>query len=274
MVLMFQPGEELYAGAALMIAEGVLDAAGRRPDAAWALHVQSAGTPAPGDFGSISGAMMAACSELQVTVHGAGGHASAPHQALDPIPAACEMVLGMQTVLSRSISPLKPLVVTVGEIHAGTKASVIPDQAQFSATVRCFDEAVLRDIEREATRYCRAVAEGHGLSVTTRFIDQYPATINDPAAVDHAETVVRELFRDRWLRMTEPFTGSEDFSRVLQAVPGAMLFLGACPPDVDPEAAPNNHSPFARFSDEALAPGAAVYAALAVSSLRHKEATA
>jgi amidohydrolase len=270
-VLMFQPGEELHDGAAVMIAEGVLDAAGRRPDAAWALHVQSAAIPPPGVFGSLPGPMMSACSELHVTVHGAGGHASAPHLAHDPVPATCEMVLGLQTVLSRSISGLRPVVVTVGEIHAGTKPSVISPEARFGATVRCFDAAVARDIERVLTRYCRAVAEAHGLTATVEFVDQYPVTVNDEGAVRQAKAVVDEMFRDRWLAMTEPFTGSEDFSRVLEAVPGAMLFLGACPPDLDPVLAPNNHSPYARFSDDALAPGAAVYAALAIESLRHAE---
>jgi hippurate hydrolase len=270
-VLMFQPGEELYDGAAVMIEEGVLDAAGRRPDAAWALHVQSAAIPPLGIFGSLPGPMMSACSELHVTVHGAGGHASAPHLANDPIPAACEMVVGLQTVLSRSISALRPVVVTVGEIHAGTKPSVISPEARFGATVRCFDEAVAKDIERELTRYCRAVAEAHGLTATVEFVDQYPVTVNDGDAVRQAEAVVADLFPDRWLSMAEPFTGSEDFSRVLQAVPGAMIFLGACPPEVDPVTAPNNHSPYARFSDEALAPGAAMYAALAIASLRRAQ---
>lgn len=265
-VFMFQPGEEGFNGAGAMIDEGVLDAAGRRPDAAWALHVMSSLT-ARGQVISRPGPLMAASNELYVTVRGAGGHGSAPHRAQDPVPAACEMVTGLQTVLSRTISPFAPSVLTVGEFHAGTKANIIPESARFAATIRCFDDEVLDTLEAVTVRYCQGVAAAHGLSVEARFERNYPVTVNDAASVDAAAAIVEAtLGPNTYQPMPDPIAGAEDFSRVLQAVPGAMLFLGACVGD-DWQSAADNHSPFAAFSDEVLPAGAALYTDLAVASL-------
>ena len=134
-VFMFQPGEEGHAGARHMIAEGVLDAAGQRPVAAYALHVASAEWPA-GVCSTRPGPMLAAAEVLEVTVRGHGGHGSEPHLAADPIPAACEMVTALQTLVTRRFDVFDPVVVTVGSFHAGTTDNVIPDEASFLATVR------------------------------------------------------------------------------------------------------------------------------------------
>jgi amidohydrolase len=266
-VFMFQPGEEGLDGAGVMIAEGVLEAAGRRPDAAWALHVMSGLAPRGTTTGR-PGPMMAASNELHVTVRGAGGHGSAPHRAKDPVPVAAEMVVGLQTLLTRTVSPFAPAVLTVGQFHAGTKPNIIPETAMFQATVRCFDPEVLAGLERDTVRFCEGVAAAHGVEVDARFLRQYPVTVNDAASVDVARDVVtRVLGASRWETMTEPITGSEDFSRVLQAAPGAMLFLGACLQGRDWRTAPDNHSPFAAFDDAVLPDGAAVYAELALRSL-------
>jgi hippurate hydrolase len=265
-VFMFQPGEEGFDGAGVMISEGVLDAAGRRPDAAWALHVMSGLAPR-GVVASRGGPMMAASNELHVTVKGAGGHGSAPHRSKDPIPAAAEMVTGLQTLLSRVVNPFDTAVLTVGQFHAGTKANIIPDEARFSCTFRCFDEAVLDLVERETVRFCQGTAMAYGLEVDAQFTRQYPVTVNDVASVAQAGGLVEQVLgAGRFLEMPQPITGSEDFSRVLQAAPGAMLFLGACVTD-DHDSAPDNHSPYAAFSDDVLADGAALYAELAVASL-------
>jgi len=267
-VLMFQPGEEGFDGAGVMIAEGVLDAAGRRPDAAWALHVMSGLAPR-GMVTSRPGALMAASNELYVTVRGAGGHGSAPHRAKDPVPAACEMVTALQTMMSRSVSPFAPAVLTVGQFHAGSKANIIPAEAMFHATIRCFDDAVLAGLERDTVRVCEGIAHAHGLEVDAVFRRQYPVTVNDAGAVGVAEQVVGSaLGSSRWMPMPDPITGSEDFSRVIDAVPGAMLFLGACVEGLQYADAPDNHSPSAQFDDAVLDDGAALYAALAVQTLR------
>ncbi len=272
-VFMFQPGEEGNDGAAHMIAEGVLDAAGRRPDAAWALHVFSSRLPR-GIVASRSGPLLAAANELYVTVQGRGGHGSAPERALDPIPVAAAMVTGLQTLLSRIVSPFDPTVLTVGEFHAGTAPNIIPDSARFGATLRCFDADVLDVLERETVRYCRDLASAHGLTADVEFQRNYPVTVNDPDAVATARRVVAATLptddqpdQGRWLDLPTPVTGSEDFSRILEAVPGAMLFLGACSDGADPADAPDNHSPLANYDDEVMADGVAVLSALAVETL-------
>ncbi len=265
-VFMFQPGEEGFDGAGVMIAEGVLDVAGRGPDAAWALHVMSGLAPR-GIVAGRGGPMMASSNELHVTVKGAGGHGSAPHRSKDPVPAAAEMVTGLQVLLSRIVDPFDTAVLTVGQFHAGTKANIIPDEARFSCTFRCFDDAVLELVERETVRFCQGTAAAYGLEVDAVFTRQYPVTVNDPASVAQASALVEKVLgAGRFAEMPRPITGSEDFSRILQAAPGAMLFLGACTTD-DFAAAPDNHSPFASFSDAVLADGAAVYCELAVASL-------
>jgi len=266
-VLMFQPGEEDGGGAGVMISEGVLDAAGRRPDAAWALHVMS-GLTAHGTVISRTGPLMAASNQLHVTVRGVGGHGSAPHRAKDPVPVAAEMVVGLQTLMSRTVSAFSPAVLTVGQFTAGTTPYIIPETAYFAATIRCFDEQVLEGLERDTVRFCQGVAAAHGVEVDARFDRHYPVTINDSSAAELAEEVVGDVLgQTRWDWMASPVTSSEDFSRVLQAVPGAMLFLGASVEGEDWEKSPDNHSPFAAFSDDVLADGAALQAELALRSL-------
>lgn len=272
-VFMFQPGEEGHDGAAAMIDEGVLDAAGRRPDAAWALHVMSGRHPR-GVFTSRGGPMLSASNELHVTVHGRGGHGSAPERAADPVPAAASMVTGLQTVLTRVVSPFDPAVVTVGEFHAGSRPNIIPEVARFAATIRCFDPDVLDVIETALVRHCHGVAEAHGLGADVEFSRQYPVTVNDPSAVAVARHVVTDTVgergtfaHERWVDMPNPTAGSEDFSHVLDAVPGAMVFLGACLDGRDFETAPDNHAPDAAFSDDVLDDGADVLAALAHETL-------
>ncbi|HET9691748.1 MAG TPA: amidohydrolase, partial [Acidimicrobiales bacterium] len=266
-VFMFQPGEEGYDGAGKMLAEGLLDASGSRPQAAYAIHVFS-GSFAHGTFATKPGPLMAASDVLAVTVRGAGGHGSAPHRTRDPIPAACEMVTALQTWLSRGIDAQDPVVITVGTFHAGTKNNIIPDLAEFEATVRTFDPAV-RDLVIAGTRrVCEGVAAAHGVEVDVRFVDQYPVTVNTEGEVDVVGRTVTELFgADRYAPMARPITGAEDFSRVTAAVPGAMVFLGAMPQGADPSGRPDNHSAEASFDDGVLADGVALHTALALHHL-------
>jgi len=266
-VLMFQPGEEGYDGAGHMIAEGVLDAAGRRADAAFAVHVLSNLTTR-GTVATRPGPIMAASDGLFVTVHGRGGHGSAPHGALDPVPAACEMVLALQTAMTRRLDPFAPAVLTVGTFHAGTQRNIIPETVTFEATVRTFDPAVRAVIARAATQVCEGVAAAHGLRVDVRYAEEYPVTVNDVAQTRFALDVAVDLFgSDGTLPMPNPLTGSEDFSRVIAQVPGAMLFLGALVEGYEAAVAPSNHAPQAAFDDGVLPLGAALYAQLAVSRL-------
>ncbi|MDT0309335.1 M20 family metallopeptidase [Streptomyces sp. DSM 44917] len=266
-ILMFQPGEEGFDGAAHMLAEGVLDAAGPRPVAAYALHV-SAHTWPSGLFTARGGPELASCATLEVTVRGAGGHGSAPHRALDPIPAACEMVTALQTWVTRSFDVFDPVVLTVGSFHAGTQTNVIPDTAAFQATVRSFSEEARERLRSGTVAVCRGIAAAHGLEVDAAFHDLYPVTVNDHDETAFAAETVREVHgRDRFAEMENPLLGAEDFSRVIAEVPGAMVFLGATPPGADPATAPANHSPLAAFDEAVLPDGAALYAELAVRRL-------
>ncbi|GAB3154273.1 M20 family metallopeptidase [Micromonospora sonneratiae] len=262
-VFMFQPGEEGCDGAGHMIAEGVLTAAGRPVDAAYGLHVLSSLLPS-GMFASRPGPLMAASDGLFVRVVGAGGHGSRPHDTLDPVPAACEMVTALHTMVNRRFDAFEPVVITVGSFHAGTRRNIIPDDASFEATIRSFSGRISEQMEEHTVRLCHNIAAAHGLRAEVRYDREYPATINHVAEHDFAADAVREVFgEERFEPMTNPMTGSEDFSRVLDRVPGAFVFLGACPTD-DPATAAPNHSPRAAFDDAVLADGAALLAELAV----------
>ncbi len=266
-VFMFQPGEEGDDGAGHMIDEGVLTAAGSQVDAAYALHVTSAVLPA-GLIASRAGTAMAAAGKIQVIVHGASGHGSSPHRARDPIPAAAEMVIALQTLTTRSFDIFDPVVITVGTFHAGSAHNVIPDDARFEATVRALNPGTHERVLLEATRTIRGIAAAHGLEVDVTAVELFPATINDAARANVVEKVVTRTFGPhRWLELPTPVAGSEDFSRVLQAVPGAMAFLGATAPGVDPTTAAFNHSSEAVFDDSVLVDGVTIYAELALAEL-------
>jgi hippurate hydrolase len=266
-VFMFQPAEEGPGGAEPMIREGVLDAAGSRVVAAYGLHVSSA-HERYGVFSGRRGALMSASDQVRVTVLGRGGHGSRPHRAKDPIPAACEMVTALSTRVTRAHDIFDPVVVTVGSFHAGTAENIIPASAHFDATVRSFSPEARAKVRQGITELLTGIAHAHGLDVEIDHHDGYPVTVNDDTEADFVAATITDLYgaqRYRWMPHPEP--GSEDFSFVLAAVPGAFVFLGACPPDLDPATAPTNHAPQARFDDGVLADGAALLAELAVRRL-------
>ena len=266
-IFMFQPGEEGYAGARYMISEGVLDAAGPRPVAAYALHVTASRLPC-GMFSTRPGPMLAAADQITVTVHGRGGHASQPQLAADPIPAACEMVLALQTMVTRSFDVFDPVVVTVGSLHAGTTDNVIPEQARFLATARSYSDKSRNALAELVPRLISDIASAHGLTADVEYAREYPVTVNDAAEAAFAgETIATAFGAERGETAQFPITGAEDFSFVLEEVPGAFVFLGACPADRDPQTAPTNHSALAVFDDAALAEGTALYAELALRRL-------
>jgi amidohydrolase len=266
-IFMFQPGEEGYAGARHMISEGVLDAAGERPVAAYALHVTSNRLPC-GTFSTRGGPMLAAADQITVTVHGRGGHASTPHRAADPIPAACEMVIGLQTLVTRNFDVFDPVVITVGSFHAGTVDNVIPDEARFLATARSFSHESRSALAELVPRLIGDIARAHGLTAEAEYAGEYPVTVNDGAEAAFASETIAAVFgAGRGEAAQFPLTGAEDFSFVLERVPGAFVMLGACPPGQDPETAPTNHSAVAVFDDAALADGTALYAELALRRL-------
>ena len=266
-IFMFQPGEEGYAGARYMINEGVLEAAGSRPVAAYGLHVTSQRLPC-GMFSTRPGAMLAAADQITVTVRGRGGHASVPHQAADPIPVACEMVTALQTLVTRKFDVFNPVVITVGSFHAGTTDNVIPDEARFLATARSFSPESRSALAELVPRLIGDIARAHGLTAEAIYAAEYPVTVNDAEAAAFAGETITDVFGPERGETAEfPLTGAEDFSFVLEQVPGAFVMLGACPPGTDPLTAPTNHSAYAVFDDAALAEGTALYTELALRRL-------
>lgn len=231
------------------------------------MHVFSTTIPR-GLFLTKGGPVLAAADTLTVTVRGRGGHGSAPHRALDPIPAACEIVTALQTHVTRTYDVFDPVVVTVGSFHAGTTDNVIPDEARLEVTVRTFSAATRDRVREGLVRLARGIGEAHGLTVDCAFGIGYPVTVNDDAEAEFAARTVREaLGEDRYFPLPTPATGSEDFSYVLEQVPGAFLVVGACPPGRDPATAPSNHSAEAEFDDAILGDGAALLAELAIRRL-------
>ncbi len=263
-VFMFQPGEEGYDGARHMIDAGVLSAAGPIVDAAYALHVNPAVLP----FGTVAtrpGTLLSAVGQLRVRVRGAGGHGSRPHRARDPIPVAAEMILALQALVTRQFDAFDPVILTVGLIQAGTKFNIIPDDAYFEATVRTFSDEHAHKIAASTVRLCTGIASSHGLVAEVEFDHLYPSTYNNPAEAERFMRVSTDLFgQEKVIEYAHPQPGSEDFSRVLSVVPGAMAFLGTCPPDRDPETAAYNHSAEAVYDDAILSDGAALLAAMAL----------
>jgi len=266
-VFMFQPGEEGWNGAGVMIKEGVLDAAGRRADAAYGMHVFSAMLPG-GRFASRPGTMLSASHALHVTVRGEGGHGSTPHRAKDPIAATAEMITSLQTMVTRRFDIFDPVVVTVGVIAGGTRRNIIPDEARFEATVRRFSEASAATLRESIHDTLRGVAQAHGVSVDIDYVDEYPLTVNNRAEVEFSAQVIREVLGDeRYEDLPAPIAGSEDFSRVIDAVPGAFIGIGSLLPGRDKETAPTNHSPRADFDPVVLPDAASIYAELAMRKL-------
>ncbi|WP_307857482.1 M20 family metallopeptidase [Paenarthrobacter sp. DKR-5] len=265
-IFMFQPGEEGPGGAAPMIEEGLLEAAGRRPDAAFGLHVFSEGRPRGVWFGR-PGSQMASADELHVRFLGAGGHGSQPHLAKDPVPALCEAVTALQTMVTRQFDVFDPVVLTVGKIAAGTRDNIIPSEALFEATVRSFSKEARAKIREASIRVVEGVAATHGLDAVVDYHDLYPVTSNEASAFALARQTIEDLFgEDRFREMENPEPGSEDFSFVANEVPAAYLFLSACAQE-DPSAAASNHSAHALFDDSVLPDAASWLAEVAIRRL-------
>ncbi|WP_226532421.1 M20 metallopeptidase family protein [Microbacterium paraoxydans] len=265
-LLMFQPGEELGDGAKRMLAEGLLDATGSRPVAAFGIHV------VPGEFGVFStrpGALMAGAIEVEVTVAGAGGHASAPHLTRDPVPVAAELVTALQAFVTRRFDVFDPVVLSVTQLHAGGPArNIISDTATLVASVRVLSHDNSARVQAEIPALVRQIAEAHGCTADVDVTLLCAPTVNDPQAVEHVRATLVGLFGEERIWETEhPVMGSEDFSYVLEQVPGAFLFLRATPVDLDLENASPNHSPTVVFDDAVLADQAAALAAFALGRL-------
>jgi amidohydrolase len=266
-VFMVQPGEEGFHGARYMLEEGLLDIVPEAPvSGAFALHISA--TLASGSVNVRPGPMMAAADQWRMTVLGRGGHASQPHAAADPIPVAAEIVLALQTLVTRRVDVFDPAVVTVAHIRAGSTNNVIPDSAFLEGTIRTLSAERRADLVASVRRVATHIGAAHGIPVEFEHEEGYPVTVNDVHAAATVLETAAELLGDRAsCLLPSPLMGAEDFSYVLQRVPGAMAFLGACPPGLEPETAPGNHSNLVVFDEEPLPAGVALYAQMAMQAL-------
>jgi hippurate hydrolase len=263
-LFMFQPGEEGHHGARFMLEDGLLDPL---PDAAFALHMMP--NAEYGVVGSRAGPLLASADKLYITVSGRGGHASMPHNAIDPIPIACEIVMAIQSLVTRRAPIFDPVVVTIGKISAGTTDNVIPEEARLLGTIRCLSAERRTDVQRKLVELAQGIATAHGASATIKFETGFPVTINDAGAVEFGEMVVKEVLgNDGWLSMQAPIMGAEDFSYVLEKVPGAFFFLGASRQGEDWENCCPLHSPQMTIDESVMARGVAVHVALAERFLK------
>lgn len=222
-VFCFQPAEEGGGGAREMIEAGVLEQV--ETAEAYALHVWSQ-FPA-GTVHVRPGAIMAAQDEFRARLVGRGGHGAQPHRALDPIVAAAHAVVALQAVVSRSVDPIQPAVVTVGSFHAGSAPNVIPDDARLEGTLRSFDPDVRRVLRERVRDTIDGCARAAGCAAEFDLRPGYPAVVNDPAAVERVRRVAKEVFGADRVVETEPMAAAEDFAYFLERVPGAFVFLGA-----------------------------------------------
>lgn len=257
----FQTGEEGYAGARHVIDEGMLDVA-PAPQAAFAIHI-SPNIPT-GVIATRSGPLMAATDTIRIEVSGKGGHASQPHYTLDPIPVACEIVTALQSLVTRRIEAFDPVVLSITKIEGGTTQNVIPESARLLGTLRSFSEKSRTAAREGIARIAENIARAHGIEARVDLEVGYPVTINDSKFVDFAEGVATDLFGARgFLRMPAPIMGAEDFSYVLQKMPGAMVFLGVAPDGTSHHHAHACHSNRMMMDEAAMANGVALHAAIA-----------
>lgn len=265
-VFMFQPGEEGHDGARHMIDEGLLEAAGRLPDHAYGLHVWSGRYPAA-FIGTRPGPMMASSDTIAVRVQGRGGHGSAPHEALDPIPVIARIITDIQVSVAREFNIFDPVVATCGQVHAGSAANVIPSEAYAEFTLRAFSPEARERLCTRVREIATGVTETAGMRAVVEHTPLYPVTMNDPGEVDFVRDQVESLWPGRWRNQDEPMAAAEDFSKVLERIPGCFIGVSAVEEGEDAAKLAFNHSAHALFSDEVVPHCAALLAQCAYSRL-------
>ena len=254
--LVFQPAEEAGkgSGAQRMIEDGLFE---RFPcDAIFGLH-NSPGIAA-GTFGFGSGPFMSASDTAHITIHGRGGHAARPHQTVDPVLIAGSLVMALQSVVARNIDPRQTAIVTIGALHAGSAANVIPDTATMALSIRSFDAEVRAHLEQRIRALVTAHVAGYGGEVEIDYERGYPVVVNSEAETEFARQVAEELVGpSQVIAPFPPVTGSEDFAYFLQRKPGCFLRLG------NGVEGAMLHNPKYDFNDEILTIGAAYWTRLA-----------
>jgi len=268
-VFIFQPAEEGGhpkggGGAQWMIADGAL--ADPKVDAIFGLHV---GTAPVGEVQYRQGPYMAASNNLRIIVHGKQTHGARPHDGIDPIVVGAQIVLGLQTIVSRQLDMTSvPAVVTVGGFNAGVRGNIIPDSAVMIGTIRTFDAAMRGDIFARIRRTAEQIAASAGAHAVVSIDSGNPVTFNDSTLTTKMLPTLRRAAGADKVWMEPLRTGAEDFSKYQERIPGMFVFLGVTPPDRDPRTVPTNHSPLFFADEGALPVGVRVMTWLALDYLR------
>lgn len=255
--LMFQPGEEIFAGAYDMVDQGILE--DPRPDAAMTYHVSS-GKMAPGGFSyNHSGTMMFSVDGFKVLVTGRGAHGAYPHSAIDPINIAVHIYQAMQSIIAREVDPQKACVMTVGTFHAGTANNIIPNEAEMTGTIRCNDQRNRELMKKRLTELAEQTAAAYGGSAEVVWTSQVPPLVCDPKLVDDIVRYMGELeIPGMQGREGVVSCASEDFAVLTSRMPASFMYLSAGFPELENPAP--SHNPAVRYNEEVLSIGAACYA--------------
>ena len=264
--LLFQPSEENrddenLSGGERMVREGVLDGV----DAVFGLHVDP-GTLA-GKVSTRAGGLMAAGDMVEVTIHGTGGHGARPHVANDPLVLQAHFMLAVQNIVSRRLDPLETGVVSLATIHGGTAMNVIPETVKITGTMRSFTLETRKLLQNEMRRAAKVV-EALGGKADVNIVEWYPATVNDDGATDVVFGALRDLLGDDQVYECSPRMAGEDFSYMLQQVPGCYMTLGV--QGVDWERPYHVHTSTFRIDESALAIGTSSLVAAAVEWMQQK----
>ena len=255
--VIFQPAEEGGAGGKAMVDDGMMERFAI--EEVYGMH-NMPGLPL-GEFAIRPGALMAATDEFTITVRGRGSHAAQPHRSIDPIVCGAQLVTALQTVPSRALDPISSLVVSVTKFQAGTAYNVIPETALIAGTVRTLDRAVRDMAERRIREVCAGIAAAAGAAIEIDYHRNYPVAVNHERETDYAAEAARGVVGDNNVETdTPPVMGGEDFAYMLEARPGAFIFLGVG------EGAPLHHPKY-DFNDEAIPFGVSYWVGLAEARL-------
>lgn len=259
---MFQPGEEGYHGARFMLDDGLLDPL---PEAAFALHIMP---NAPhGMIGSRTGTLLASADMLEIVVEGRGGHASMPHDTRDPVPVACEIVLALQTMVTRRFNAHEAMIVTVTQLEAANAHNIIPERALLKGTIRTLSRERRNEVWDAIRTLAENIAQAHECDADVTITEGFPPTINDARAVALAEAVATSLPHGEYIDLAAPIMGAEDFSYVLEKVPGMMAFLGVAESGADWRHCCSIHSSHMMVDETVLPRGTAFLAGCATRFL-------
>jgi amidohydrolase len=268
--LIFQPNEEgsndgRPSGAKAMIADGAM--ANPAPSAVFGLHVTSG--VRSGVIALRPGGLMASADRIKIDVEGRQTHGSQPWRGIDPVVTSAQIILALQTIVSRQLDPtLSPAVLSVSTIHGGVRNNILPDSVAMEGTIRTHDESVRAEMWKRIDKTATTIAEAAGAKATVTVFQGVPVTYNDPTLTDWGTASLKDGLDTQRVTEVRPVMGAEDFSYLAQVVPGMFFFLGITPPEEDPLKAPANHSPLFHVHEPALKYGVRALSYLAIDYLR------